>query len=41
MAFTTGLRLGALQGLRWRDVDLDKGRAFVERTKNGRPHLRI
>jgi integrase len=39
MAFTTGLRLGALQGLRWRDVDLCAGRAIVERTKNGRPHV--
>jgi integrase len=39
MAFTTGLRLGALQGLRWRDIDLANGRAFVERTKNGRPHV--
>jgi integrase len=39
MAFTTGLRLGALTGLRWRDVDLEAGRAIVERTKNGRPHV--
>lgn len=39
MAFTTGLRLGALKGLRWRDVDLQAGRAIVERTKNGRPHV--
>lgn len=39
MAFTTGLRLGALQELRWRDIDLQQGRAFVERTKNGRPHV--
>lgn len=39
MAFTTGLRLGALQELRWRDVDLETARAFVERTKNGRPHV--
>lgn len=39
MAFTTGLRLGALQELRWRDVDLNNARALVERTKNGRPHV--
>lgn len=39
MAFTTGLRLGALQELRWRDVDLQGSRAIVERTKNGRPHV--
>jgi len=39
MAFTTGLRLGALKGLRWRDLDLQAARAIVERTKNGRPHV--
>ena len=39
MAFTTGLRLGALKGLRWRDIDLVNGRAVVERTKNGAPHV--
>jgi integrase len=39
MAFTTGLRLGALQGLRWRDIDLEAGRAVVVRAKNGRPHV--
>lgn len=35
MAVTTGARRGALMGLRWADVDLDSGRAYVERTKNG------
>lgn len=35
MAVTTGARRGALFGLRWRNVDLDKGRAYIERTKNG------
>jgi integrase len=39
MAFTTGLRRGALQELRWRDIDLANARALVERTKNGRPHV--
>ena len=39
MGFTTGLRLGALQALRWRDIDLQGARATVERTKNGRPHV--
>ena len=39
MAFTTGLRAGALKGLRWRDIDLIAGRAVIERTKNGRPHV--
>jgi integrase len=37
MAFQTGLRRGALQGLRWRDIDLKSGTASVGRTKNGRP----
>jgi integrase len=38
MACTTGWRLGALQALRWRDVDLDRGFADAHRTKNGTPH---
>ena len=37
MAFQTGLRKGALQGLRWRDIDTKAGTAHVGRTKNGRP----
>jgi integrase len=37
MAFQTGLRKGALQGLRWRDIDIKAGTAHVGRTKNGRP----
>jgi integrase len=32
MAFTTGLRSGALKALRWRDIELGAGRAVVERT---------
>lgn len=39
VAFTTGLRLGALQGLRWQDINLEAGRAGVARTKNGSPHV--
>lgn len=35
MAVTTGARRGALLGLRWADVDLERGEAFVLRTKNG------
>lgn len=35
LAVTTGARRGALEGLKWSDVDLDNRRAFVERTKNG------
>jgi integrase len=36
VAFNSGLRKGALTGLRWRDVDWDAGTVTVERTKNGR-----
>lgn len=41
MACTTGWRLGSLQGLRWRDIDLDQGFADVKRTKNGTPHRAV
>lgn len=34
--FNSGLRRGALMGLRWRDVDWEAGTVTVERTKNGR-----
>ena len=37
MALTTGARKGELQGLRWADVDLDRGLAHVGRSKNGDP----
>lgn len=36
VAFNSGLRRGALTGLRWRDVDWTAGTVMVERTKNGR-----
>jgi len=39
LAVESGARKGALVGLRWGDVDLDAGRAIVERTKNGTPHV--
>jgi integrase len=35
MALTTGARRGELLGLRGRDLDLDQGVAYVERSKNG------
>jgi len=38
MACTTGWRLGSLQKLRWRDLDLKAGLADTLRTKNGTPH---
>lgn len=41
MACTTGWRLGSLQGLRWRDLDLEHGHADVQRTKNGTPHRAV
>lgn len=38
MACTTGWRLGTLQGLKWRELDLKAGHADTLRTKNGTPH---
>lgn len=39
LGFHTGLRLGSLKSLRWRDIDFDRGVASVARTKNGDPHI--
>lgn len=36
-ALTTGARRGEILSLEWRDVDLEKGIAFLKETKNGRP----
>lgn len=36
-AYHTGLRVGNLLALRWRDVDLEAGTVTVLRTKNGQP----
>jgi integrase len=41
MAVTTGGRKGALMNLKWQDVDLDRGEAFVQRTKNGEPFVLV
>ena len=41
LAVTTGARKGALIGLRWGDIDLDNGRAYVQRTKNGQPQVLV
>ncbi len=38
MACTTGWRLGTLQALKWREIDLKAGHADTQRTKNGTPH---
>lgn len=35
MALSTGLRLGEQFGLRWRDIDLQKGIARIEKSKSG------
>lgn len=37
LGVTTGARKSAMLGLRWRDVDLENGRAHIERNKNGEP----
>ena len=34
IALTTGARRGEISGLRWADVDLAKGRALLQQTKN-------
>jgi integrase len=39
LAVESGCRKGSLLGLRWSDMDLDVGRALVERTKNGDGHV--
>ncbi len=40
-ACTTGWRLGTMQKLKWRDIDMVKGTADTIRTKNGQPHRTI
>jgi integrase len=35
LALTTGMRRGELLGLRWQDVDLERGMAVLHNTKNG------
>ena len=39
LGFHTGLRVGNLLDLRWRDIDLEARTATVAVTKNGRPHI--
>jgi integrase len=34
-AITTGMRRGELTGLRWQDIDLERGVAVLQNTKNG------
>lgn len=35
LAISTGMRLGEIKGLTWDDVDLNRGRAILHKTKNG------
>ena len=39
LGFHTGLRLGSVTGLRWKDIDWENQAAFVSKTKNGEPHI--
>ena len=39
MGFHTGLRIGNLKQLRWRDIDFEMRTATVKVTKNGHPHV--
>ena len=39
LGFHTGLRVGNLLAIHWRDVDLVKGKISVAITKNGQPHV--
>ena len=39
MAITTGARKGELLELKWSDIDLNKGTAYVAITKNGEPKV--
>jgi len=41
LGFHTGLRVGNLMDMRWRDLDLDKRVAHVHVTKNGRPIVAV
>lgn len=41
LALTTGARRGELEGLRWCDVDFERGEAHVARTKNGDARLLV
>ena len=39
MAITTGARKGELERLKWSDIDVDRGLAYVHQTKNGEPRV--
>ena len=39
LGFHTGLRLGSITGLRWKDINWENQTAIVRQTKNGEPHI--
>ncbi len=41
LAYTTGLRVGNIMALRWRDLDLSRGTVTVQQTKNGAPIVAV
>ena len=39
LAFTTGLRHGSIMQIKWADIDFEKATIYIEKTKNGKPHV--
>ena len=39
VAFTTGLRHSSIMEIKWADIDFEKSTIYIEKTKNGKPHV--